>query len=354
MFSSEFKLIISYVKLSIARTINVGRAFKIPINMKHVSPLFSSTISSLEKFNSTHMNTYSTPQSVTMYQSLLKLFTLALIPLSTLSSPVQNHPAQLPLPAKTIFQLGPDTWIENIAVRSNNDLLLTVLTTPDLYTFTPSSPNSQKLLHTFPNATSLLGITETTPDTFVLIAGNYTAATHTSIPHTYAIWRVDFNTVSPTITKITDIPEAIFFNGITTLPSCPDKVLIADSILGAMFSLDTSTGEYDIAIQIPEMAYSPTGFVKIGINGLHVHGSYLYFTNSFVGLYRILIDAEGTVLPGAKAEFLGIGSAGFLDDFTLDGKGNAWVMTDLDDTVLVFGVDGKTETVVGRYVKSYP
>lgn len=92
----------------------------------------------------------------------------------------------------------------------------------------------------------------------------------------------------------------------TSLLEYPTTVIIADSTLELVLCLDTITAEYDITIQIPEMAPNPKGFAKVVINGLHTRGPYLYFTNSFNDPYRILITPSGSVLPGAKAEFLGI------------------------------------------------
>jgi hypothetical protein len=281
-----------------------------------------------------------------MYQSLLSLLTIAVLPLSVFASPVQSHPAQLPLPSKTIFQLEKGSWIENIAVRSNNDLLLTLLSTPDLYTFTPSSSKSS-LLYTFPNVTGLTGIAETTPDVFTVAGGNFSLATVSSTPGSYSVWRVDFrHGPSPAITKIADLPKASILNGMTTLPACPDKVLLSDNVLGLVWRLDTTTGEYEIAIQIPEMAPKPDQFTIEGVNGIKISGPYLYFVNSFNGLYRILIDSLGNVAPGAKAELLAPADP-FMDDFAIDGEGNAWVATNIGDTVLFVGADGKSETVLG-------
>jgi hypothetical protein len=179
-----------------------------------------------------------------------------------------------------------------------------------------------------------------------VVVGNYSFTTGT-VPHSYSVWKVDFGGPSPIITKITDIPKALNLNGMTSLLEYPTTVLIAESTPGLVFRLDTITAEYEIAIQIPEMAPNPKGFAKVGINGLHTHGPYIYFTNSFNGLYRILITPSGSVLPGDKAEFLGLGGANFLDDFALDKRGNAWAMVNIENEVVFIGVDGRSGVVVG-------
>jgi hypothetical protein len=57
-----------------------------------------------------------------------------------------------------------------------------------------------------------------------------------------------------------------------------DIVLIADSALGAIWGLNINTGGSGIAIQNSDLA--PTSSFPLGINGLHVRGPTLYFTNS--------------------------------------------------------------------------
>ena len=68
---------------------------------------------------------------------------------------------------RQIWTFPPNTVIENIAVRSNSHLLLTSESVPTLFTLDPhrpadnfSNPSLPPILHTFPNATGLSGITE--------------------------------------------------------------------------------------------------------------------------------------------------------------------------------------------------
>ena len=110
---------------------------------------------------------------------------------------IANPSVRLPLPAHTVAQLNSTpTWLENIAVRPNGDLLITQLAPhPILYTIkNPSSPNaSLSPIYEWhvPNVTKLLGITETTPDTFVIVAGN---ATTDSLGYhgTFSLWEARF------------------------------------------------------------------------------------------------------------------------------------------------------------------
>lgn len=85
---------------------------------------------------------------------------------------------------KQLYQFPNATFhdIENIAVRSNGQLLLNMITEPSIYYLDPRKGNSTaQLLYTFPNATSLVGIAEYAPDQFAIAVGNYTVKTKVSV-----------------------------------------------------------------------------------------------------------------------------------------------------------------------------
>ena len=269
-----------------------------------------------------------------------------------LLSPALSHPSKgpskLPLPSKLVHQFPLPTWIENVSPRSNGNLLLTILSTPDLYTINPlSSSPTPKLLHTFPGITGLLGIAEVFPDVFVLVGGNFSLTTTTATPSTYSAWTVDFTKYpSPKISKIVDLKEAYFLNGLTLLPSLPGNVLIADSTLGLVWRLNVSTKKYErIISNIPEMA--PVGSPSLGINGLRVYKGYLYWTNTNkASLYRARITSSGKLVPNTPVELLAVDAIA-MDDFSIDEKtGIAYVCSNFENTVLAVK-DGKVKTVLG-------
>lgn len=267
----------------------------------------------------------------------------------------------LPLPNKLIHQFPLPTWIESVAVRPNDNLLLTHLTSPSLSSLDPSS-TVPELVYTFPNATGVFGITEVLPDVFVTIAGIFDLATATSTPGTSSIWIVDYTSKSvgaaqPKITKLLDLKEANFLNGITPLPSQPGTVLIADSILGLVWKLNIFTKKYSIVIKdLVELAPVASASPQIGINGLHVSkdNKQLYWTNSNTkSLYRASITSSGNLISGAssKIEILATDKV-FFDDFALDeGRGLAFAATNLGNTVVAVDISGKNKgkavTVVG-------
>ncbi|CDM30110.1 hypothetical protein DTO013E5_8132 [Penicillium roqueforti] len=67
------------------------------------------------------------------------------------------------------------TWVENIAVRPDGNLLVAVLSTAELWEIDPSipsGPSSANLVHHFDGAEDADGITELSPDIYAVIASN--------------------------------------------------------------------------------------------------------------------------------------------------------------------------------------
>jgi len=262
-----------------------------------------------------------------------------------------GRPAKLPLPARIVYQFPSETWIENIAVRPNGDLLLTtLLPKASLYTVqNPQHPHARaKLLHTF-DVDSLTGIAEVKPDKFVVLGGNF-SANAVGVPGTFSAWVVEFEsarTPSPRIKKSATIRDAVFFNGVTALPG-RDEVLIADSTLGLAWHLDVDTGKYRIGLREPHMLPAPKAPLKIGINGIHFFRGFIYWTNSFEAtLYRIKVGHDGRAVAGAAVEVVGKADAMFLDDFAMDSRATAWAATHLDNKLVVIRPNGASTVVLG-------
>ncbi|KAK5658186.1 hypothetical protein OQA88_2159 [Cercophora sp. LCS_1] len=287
-----------------------------------------------------------------MLPTVLNLVTCAL---ATLSSPVHgllhDRHSKLPLPARIVYRFPNRTWIENIAVRPNGDLLLTtLLPNASLYTLEdPQSPRARpRLLHTF-DVDSLLGIAESRPDKFVVVGGDFSSRA-VGVPGTFAAWTVDFGSQlgsHPRIRKAANIREAVFLNGVTELPGC-GEVLIADSALGRAWRLDVETGKYTVGIQVPEMAPVPDAPLKIGINGIHFFKGFVYWTNSFEAtLYRIKVGYNGHPTPGSGVEKVAKVDVAFLDDFTFDYNATAWATTHLDNKLVAIKPNGAAVVVEG-------
>ncbi|OAL00335.1 hypothetical protein IQ06DRAFT_293696 [Phaeosphaeriaceae sp. SRC1lsM3a] len=270
----------------------------------------------------------------------------------------------LPLPARTVAQLNSTpTWLENIAVRANGDLLVTQLT-PDPVLYTIRDPAGKNAIlepvyqWNVPNVAKLLGVAETSPDNFVIVAGNATDDA-SGYAGTFSVWEARFPSLKsskPEVRKVANIPEAKFLNGIVPVPGRPEIVLIADSQYGLVFRLDTRTGTYEVIADRPEFKPHPelqNATVGFGINGVKVRDGYLYFSNSnFVKIFCVQITPDGYIAHKGKAPvelYADLNTAAiFVDDFTFAKDGTIWAVSNYGNSVVAVSPDRKKiEEVAG-------
>ena len=214
--------------------------------------------------------------------------------------------------------------LENLAPRSNGHLLLTASNQPYVYNLDPSASSpTPKALPPIPNVGGLFGIVETSPDVFAVAAGNY-SSNEVPTPGSFSVWSIDMNPSQPTVKLITTLPQARGLNGAAALNGFSGSILIADSVLGGIWTVNVGTGHSSVTIQNADMA--GTSSFGIGINGVRVSGSYLYYTNSAKGtLSRIQVSNSGSAVGNAEVVATSTQVSGIYDDLDVDSQGNAWV-----------------------------
>ena len=187
-----------------------------------------------------------------------------------------------------------DLRLESPHARSNGELILSVINKPVFYTLDPTKQNAKpEFLYEVPGATAMLGQAEIAPDVFAVVAGNWSEpGTHT--PDSSSVWSIDLTTRGkPKVKQIAALPEANALNGTTSLHGgSPDIVMIADAVLGALWKLNVTSGEYKMASDSPLFVYA-TG-APIGINGICSFSGSVYFFNSGQGTYgRVPVTYDG-------------------------------------------------------------
>ena len=285
----------------------------------------------------------------------------------------QGHPGDSLV--RTIYQFPNETWVENLAVRANGKILVTLISAPEVWQVDPfASPVSAELVHRFPDATSLLGIAEYAPDVFGVNVGNFSDQTLTSEAGSWSVWSLSMRSEwdghhhgsnhashGPAAHKITDIPSARFLNGMTNLPANPGALFLADSGAGLIYSLDPVTGAYSVAVDDPALKPNASVPIVIGVNGIHFRpgvDDYVYFTNTFQRpmFSRIAVDPTTGVQTGPDEvvveSFADL--KGVPDDFIIDNTGAVAYIADgaLDGMLKVDLGSGETEVLLGGTKKS--
>ncbi|KAK7958008.1 hypothetical protein PG988_012856 [Apiospora saccharicola] len=286
----------------------------------------------------------------------------------TITPNLKNIKAQLPLPARTVYQFPEEhSWVENLFVRDNGDILMTMMwPKPSLYLLKNPSSNEggePTLIHTFDDAQGLLGITETAPDIYALVSSKFSGMAAV-VANSSAIWEISIQDVAnPKVRKVTDLPEGGFLNGVTKLHSAacrnvaPEErksILVSDSFNGCVYCVNTVTGEYKVAVKVPEMDPVAGAALPFGVNGIKIMGHYLYWANSdHLTMYRVSMDMKtGAMREGATVETLiTLKDTAFLDEFDIDEDGTIWGVTNADNKLIAMRPmapgGASYETVVG-------
>ncbi|KAF3766604.1 hypothetical protein M406DRAFT_68919 [Cryphonectria parasitica EP155] len=205
-----------------------------------------------------------------------------------------------------LYSFGSTTDIENAVLRPNGQILMVPLSTNTVYNLDPSAATpSPVVVATLPGVDSVQGIASIGDDKYAVTAG-----VRGDIYVNETVFTIDLANGNGTVTPetILVVPEAENFNGLVSLPSDPNVLLVADSVLGLIWRIDLEAKTAVQVISDELMALStdsPTG-VDLGIDGLKLYIDeatgelYVYFTNvSKLFLARMPILANGTAATGA-------------------------------------------------------
>ena len=248
-----------------------------------------------------------------------------------------------------VHQAGSGIKYENLAIRRNGNLLITDVANPKVYELDLDGavPGLPSTVYTFPNATGVTGIIETTPDIFVVVAGIWNSNTWLSTYGSFAIWSIDYSEekttiLGPKVSLIAELSECYALNGIIKLPWNPTTVLIADSVKGVIWRMDTVSGAYGISIE--NQLFTNTTLFPIGINGIPAYDNDMYFINSAQRTYgRVPLNQDGSA--AGKIQILQRAPADVeaYDDLNMDWKGSIWVATH-PDVVSEISLQGTTQS----------
>lgn len=243
-------------------------------------------------------------------------------------------------------------FIENIHLRSNGRLLLSSLSSGNLFTIDPAaSPPSAKTVVSCTGSTGLSGIATIGPDVFAVSGGIHGSFRFDDM-RVYVV-SVPGDSDSGTLLDSIKIPGATGLNGMVALPAMSRVVLSADSHSSIIYRINTLTRQVDVAINDPLLGHGPS--FKVGINGIKIFDGYVYFTNSGQGTFgRVKINDDGSKAGDVEIVARISGDPGMghaYDDFTFDFDGNAYVASHPNEIVKIT-TDGTQTTFAGGHESS--
>ncbi|KAH6954023.1 hypothetical protein BKA56DRAFT_638171 [Ilyonectria sp. MPI-CAGE-AT-0026] len=234
----------------------------------------------------------------------------------------------------TVFQLDSNnTWLENLAVRSNGQIIATRMDAPEIWLIEPLTKTGRKLV-TVPGITGgAIGITEQSPDVFIFGAANFTIGPVIVDYGTMSLYRLDLNRRNPTVSLVASLPDALFLNGIARWND--REVLVADTEASAIYKVDVTTGFSETVLR---------GSVYATTNGIAVQGKYLYFTSTGNQSFsRVPLTKSAKAAGPVQFIYQGLP----LDDFTLGSDGTAYIATMDKNQIIRVSPDGNSATVAG-------
>jgi hypothetical protein len=280
--------------------------------------------------------------------------TLRTTPAQFLEYQMQARKQKVTLSTAVVFPKG--YFLENLAVRADNSILVTSIKTRELWYVPPTRPNEQvepALLFTFDKSPT--SMVELESDVFYLFTTDG-YATHAS-----DLYRVDLREWKPGQgihpELILAFPSQVrALNG-----SClvgPSTILVADSFASLIWRVELSddgrSASASIWLKHYSMLYHP-GELKPeqpGVNGLRFSKkmSYVYYTSTVLKLFmRVRVDRQ-TLAPLGIPEYLG--GDKMMDDFLLDeDAGVAYVTTHRENSIDRMSLEPdrneETESVAG-------
>lgn len=243
----------------------------------------------------------------------------------------------------TVYQFPDDgSWIENLAVRCNKQLLITRFDVPELWSIDPQA-GTGFLEHQFAEVTAIAGITEVREDLFAIAGFNFSIETRETSPGSGFLFMADFTRSPPTFEAAAHLPNSVILNGLATWNSHQEIVLVADTALGLISKVNIRTG--DVSVVSDDAVLRPPSATGLGINGLKVHDDFVYFTTTSTSKFgRIPLHRDAS--PAGLVEIIAT-TQPFLDDFILDRDGTAYATTNANNSVIKIEPDGRVSQVAG-------
>lgn len=235
-------------------------------------------------------------------------------------------------------------FLENIAIRHDNSMLVTVANRKELYYLPPPTPDvaaEPLLLHTFDAVAG--GVAELEPDVFAILTGNiYTT-------HDNYLYRLDLRDWTPGKPASPNLllafpPALLGLNGCCAV--MPTLVFAADTFGGAIWRIDLDRerrAEAKLWLKHESMAHVQDTLPpppQPGINGLRYSAktNHLYYTTTGQKLFMRVALNPATYGPAGEPQR--VSGGGMYDDFCVDdARGLAYLTVHRENRIDVVSLE---------------
>ena len=225
--------------------------------------------------------------------------------------------------AESVATYEEGTFLENVAVRANGDLLVVDHTSHTVLRVTPEGETD--VFASLPDGTA--GVALDLDGTVVVTSGYQDDG--------------GFLTVlapSGAPERVIPVPGSVFLNGATLLRA--GVFLVADSVAGRLYEVDIRSGETTVWLAHETLGQNPDYPTYPGANGVKIHAGAVYVTNSAQArLVRIPLD--GTAAGDPETVLTGL----VIDDFAIASDGTLYGATHVFNTVVRVEPDGSATTI---------
>ena len=243
--------------------------------------------------------------------------------------------------------------LENIAIRQTGDILVTSVSINVLYQISGSNNTGPAVVASIPDVFGLLRIVELEVDVFYVVGSQISGVSAT--PGSNDVWRVNMrepcscanetDSTRVAVSLVARIVDAKLLNGMSRLSEGDSAhLLISDSSEGVVYKLNVYTGAYEVVIRDPSVDTRPDG-LGVGINGIHVYGHSLYFTNLDIGTFATIPICLDTGLATGLAKTIAEGIVSG-DDFAIFQHGTkALIANNGEFTLTLVDIPGKSASI---------
>lgn len=249
-----------------------------------------------------------------------------------MSSPAaSSYEAPSVADTRVLAEFPNGTFLENLLVESDGDILVTSYTDKSIIRVAPDG------------STATFASLPVHPSQVIAYGNGYVAVGHgrsfldgaQQVEGSNALVFID---AGGKVEREVPVNGAVFLNGIALAPD--GSILAADSLEATVWKLDPQTGGASVVVESDALLYAASNPFSPGANGVELRDGYLYVSSSGNGSVMRAPYADGR----ATGPLVRYADFDTVDDFTFLNDGSLAAATHAE-SIMVLDRDGKIQTL---------